>query len=79
MASELPFVSQDLKIGDPPSLSWSCFEKPKLRRFPPASFTFMECLGSGVDGIAVKVKSDCHPQPLVLKIVSLYYDIYVAT
>lgn len=78
MASELPFVSQDLKIGDPPSLSWSHFNKPKLRRFPSASFTVIECLGSGVDGIAVKVKADCHPQPLVLKIVSFYYDIYVA-
>lgn len=75
MASDLSYLSQDQKIGEPPSLSWSCFEEPKLRRFPPASFTFIEYLGYGDDGIVAKVEAEGHLEPLALKLVSFCYDV----
>ena len=80
MASELnlPFISHDPKIGDPPSLSWASFETPKLRRFPyPTQFEFLEWLGSGLDGIVVKVTAEEYPDPFVLKFVSYRRHLYI--
>lgn len=37
----------------------------------------MEYLGSGVDGIATKIKVDGFEEPLVLKLVSSYHDVYI--
>ena len=70
MGHEFCYTSQDPKIGGPSSLSWEHFARPKLGRFPQASFTFMEYLGHGAEGIAVKVKADGYPEPIVFKIVS---------
>lgn len=75
MSSGLSFLSQELKIGDPPSLAWERFKKPQLRRFPPTSFKYLEYLGDGVDGQVVKVEAAGHPEPLVLKFVSLCYAV----
>lgn len=74
MPSELnlPFISHDPKVGDPPSRSWASFATPKLRRFPHphSQFEFLEWLGGGLDGMVVKVSVKGYPEPFVLKLVS---------
>lgn len=76
MSGEFPYTSEDPKVGDPSSLSWEHFARPKLRRFPQAPFTIIEYLGHGADGIVVKVKADLYPEPIALKIVSFYTHYY---
>lgn len=70
MRSEFVYTSEDPKIGEPPSFSWEHFATPKLRRLPQSSFTFVEYVGHGAEGIVVKVKADGYPEPIVFKIVS---------
>ncbi len=65
---DLPFISLDEKIGDPP-LSWERFKAPKLRRLPVGDFTIDSYLGSGLDGLVFKATFE-HFGVVALKIVS---------
>lgn len=65
---DLPFISLEEKIGDPP-LSWEHFKAPKLRWLRAGEFFIDEYLGSGLDGMVFKATFE-NLGVVALKIVS---------
>lgn len=67
----LPFLSQQPKVGDP-VINWQDFKKPRLRRFPGSrdDIRLRKFLGRGEDGLVIKARVKGQEDPVAVKIVS---------